>query len=220
MLEIKNLNKSFKQNHVLKDISFKIERGEIGVLLGKSGAGKTTLLRCINGLEEFDNGKIIIDDKINNNSKDILTLKGKIGMVFQNFNLFPHLSVIENIIEAPVNVFKETKKEALERSRELLDIVDLKDKEDFYPYELSGGQQQRVAIARACALMPKVLCFDEPTSALDKDTIKSIVNVMKKLKSQGITILIITHDIGFANEVADKLITISKGVVECVEEVS
>lgn len=220
MLEIKNLNKSFKQNHVLKDISFKIEKGEIGVLLGKSGAGKTTLLRCINGLEEFDNGKIIIDDKINNNSKDILTLKGKIGIVFQNFNLFPHLSVIENIIEAPVNVFKETKKEALERSRELLDIVDLKDKEDFYPYELSGGQQQRVAIARACALMPKVLCFDEPTSALDKDTIKSIVNVMKKLKSQGITILIITHDIGFANEVADKLITISKGVVECVEEVS
>ena len=220
MLEIKNLNKSFKQNHVLKDISFKIEKGEIGVLLGKSGAGKTTLLRCINGLEEFDNVKIIIDDKINNNSKDILTLKGKIGMVFQNFNLFPHLSVIENIIEAPVNVFKETKKEALERSRELLDIVDLKDKEDFYPYELSGGQQQRVAIARACALMPKVLCFDEPTSALDKDTIKSIVNVMKKLKSQGITILIITHDIGFANEVADKLITISKGVVECVEEVS
>ena len=220
MLEIKNLNKSFKQNHVLKDISFKIEKGEIGVLLGKSGAGKTTLLRCINGLEEFDNGKIIIDDKINNNSKDILTLKGKIGMVFQNFNLFPHLSVIENIIEAPVNVFKETKKEALERSRELLDIVDLKDKEDFYPYELSGGQQQRVAIARACALMPKVLCFDEPTSALDKDTTKSIVNVMKKLKSQGITILIITHDIGFANEVADKLITISKGVVECVEEVS
>ena len=191
MLEIKNLNKSFKQNHVLKDISFKIEKGEIGVLLGKSGAGKTTLLRCINGLEEFDNGKIIIDDKINNNSKDILTLKGKIGMVFQNFNLFPHLSVIENIIEAPVNVFKETKKEALERSRELLDIVDLKDKEDFYPYELSGGQQQRVAIAKACALMPKVLCFDEPTSALDKDTIKSIVNVMKKLKSQGITILII-----------------------------
>ncbi len=220
MLEIKNLNKSFKQNHVLKDISFKIEKGEIGVLLGKSGAGKTTLLRCINGLEEFDNGKIIIDDKINNNSKDILTLKGKIGMVFQNFNLFPHLSVIENIIEAPVNVFKETKKEALERSRELLDIVDLKDKEDFYPYELSGGQQQRVAIARACALMPKVLCFDEPTSALDKDTIKSIVNVMKKLKSQGMTILIITHDIGFANEVADKVITISNGVVECVEEVS
>ena len=220
MLEIKNLNKSFKQNHVLKDISFKIEKGEVGVLLGKSGAGKTTLLRCINGLEEFDNVKIIIDDKINNNSKDILTLKGKIGMVFQNFNLFPHLSVIENIIEAPVNVFKETKKEALERSRELLDIVVLKDKEDFYPYELSGGQQQRVAIARACALMPKVLCFDEPTSALDKDTIKSIVNVMKKLKSQGITILIITHDIGFANEVADKLITISKGVVECVEEVS
>ena len=220
MLEIKNLNKSFRQNHVLKDVSFKIDKGEIGVLLGKSGAGKTTLLRCINGLEEFDNGKIIIDNKINNNSKDILTLKGKIGMVFQNFNLFPHLSVIKNIIEAPVNVFKEPKKEALDRAREILDIVDLKDKEYFYPYELSGGQQQRVAIARACALMPKVLCFDEPTSALDKDTIKSIVNVMKRLKSQGMTILIITHDIGFANEVADKVITISNGVVECVEEVS
>lgn len=189
MLEIKNLNKSFKQNHVLKDVSFKINKGEIGVLLGKSGAGKTTLLRCINGLEEFD-------------------------------NVFPHLSVIKNIIEAPVNVFKEPKKEALDRAREILDIVDLKDKEYFYPYELSGGQQQRVAIARACALMPKVLCFDEPTSALDKDTIKSIVNVMKRLKSQGMTILIITHDIGFANEVADKVITISNGIVECVEEVS
>lgn len=220
MLEIKKLNKSFKNNHVLKDISFDIKKGEVGVLLGKSGEGKTTLLRCINGLENFDSGEIIIDNKVNKNANEVLNIKGQIGLVFQNFNLFPHLSVIENIIESPVNIFKESKEEALSRAREILDIVNLKDKENFYPCELSGGQKQRVAIARACALMPKVLCFDEPTSALDKDNIQSIINIINLLKEKDMAILIITHDIEFANKVADKLITINNGVAECIKVVS
>ena len=220
MLKIKKLNKSFKNNHVLKDISFDIKKGEVGVLLGKSGEGKTTLLRCINGLENFDNGEIIIDNKVNKNANEILNIKGQIGLVFQNFNLFPHLSVIENIIEAPVSIFKESKEEALSRAREILDIVNLKDKENFYPCELSGGQKQRVAIARACALMPKVLCFDEPTSALDKDNIQSIINIINLLKEKDMAILIITHDIEFVNKVADKLITINNGVAECIKVVS
>ena len=220
MLKIKKLNKSFKNNHVLKDISFDIKKGEVGVLLGKSGEGKTTLLRCINGLENFDSGEIIIDNKVNKNANEVLNIKGQIGLVFQNFNLFPHLSVIENIIESPVNIFKESKEEALSRAREILDIVNLKDKENFYPCELSGGQKQRVAIARACALMPKVLCFDEPTSALDKDNIQSIINIINQLKEKDMAILIITHDIEFANKVADKLITINNGVAECIKVVS
>ncbi|SCH65008.1 MULTISPECIES: amino acid ABC transporter ATP-binding protein [unclassified Romboutsia] len=220
MLEIKNLNKSFENNNVLRDISFRLEKGEVGVLLGKSGAGKTTLLRCINGLEEFDSGKIIIDGEVMNDSKDIHNQKGKIGMVFQNFNLFPHMSVLQNIIEAPIGILKVPKKEAINKANELLQLVGLEDRGDFYPYQLSGGQQQRVAIARACALMPKILCFDEPTSALDKETTKNIVNIMKTLKSQGMTILIITHDTNFADEVADNTINISNGIIEYSKEVS
>ncbi len=214
MLKINNLNKSFNKNKVLNNISFELNKGEIGVLLGKSGAGKTTILRCINGLENFDSGQIIVDEETIDTSKDISKLRGKIGMVFQNFNLFPHLTVLENIIQSPVNVFKIPKQEAIKSAKELLKLVDLGKKIDSYPCELSGGQQQRVAIARACALMPKVLCFDEPTSALDKDTIKSVVNIMNKLKSNGMTILIITHDVDFANEVCDKIININNGEVE------
>lgn len=217
MLKINNLNKSFNNNKVLKDISFELNEGEIGVLLGKSGAGKTTILRCINGLESFDSGQIIVDGQTINTSKDISKLRGKIGMVFQNFNLFPHLSVLENIIQAPVNVFKVEKQEAINSAKELLRLVDLEDKIDSYPCELSGGQQQRIAIARACALTPKVLCFDEPTSALDNDTIKKVVKIMNKLKSKGMTILIITHDVDFANEVSDKIININNGEVEHIK---
>ena len=217
MLKVNNLNKSFNNNKVLNNISFELNEGEIGVLLGKSGAGKTTILRCINGLESFDSGQIIVDKETINTSKDISKLRGKIGMVFQNFNLFPHLSVLENIIQSPVNVFKVPKQEAINSAKELLRLVDLEDKIDSYPCELSGGQQQRVAIARACALMPKVLCFDEPTSALDKDTIKRVVNIMNKLKSKGMTILIITHDVDFANEVSDKIININNGEVEYIK---
>lgn len=214
MLEVKGLNKSFKNNKVLKDVSFRLSKGEIGVLLGKSGAGKTTILRCINGLETFDSGEIVIDKEVIKNEKDISKIRGKVGMVFQNFNLFPHMTVLENITESPISIFKEGKDTSILKANELLRLVDLQDKAGMYPFELSGGQQQRVAIARACALSPKILCFDEPTSALDKDTIKNIVNIIKKLKKQQMTILIITHDVEFANEVADKVINIIDGKVE------
>jgi len=213
MLKVVNLNKSFKQNRVLKDITFELEKGEVGVLLGKSGAGKTTILRCINDLEKFDSGEIIIDNKTIKSSKDMAEIRGEIGMVFQNFNLFPHMTVLENIIESPVNIFKVDRSEAEKSAKELLKLVDLEDKLDAYPFELSGGQQQRVAIARSCALMPKVLCFDEPTSALDSDTIQRVVAIIKKLKDKGMTVLIITHDVAFANSVADKIISIKDGVV-------
>ena len=219
MLVIKKLNKSFKNNHVLKNISFNLEKGEIGVILGKSGAGKTTLIRCLNGLEKFDSGEIVIDNEVLNNSNDIQSKKGRIGMVFQNFNLFPHMTVLQNIIEAPISIFKIPNDEAIKKANELLTLVDLDNKGNFYPFQLSGGQQQRVAIARACALMPKVLCFDEPTSALDKETTQNIIKIMKKLKNQGMTILIITHDIDFAKEVADKLININNGIIESTEQV-
>ena len=217
MLKVNNLNKSFNKNTVLNNISFELNKGEIGVLLGKSGAGKTTILRCINGLEEFDSGEIIVDNEVIRSSKDIKKIRGKIGMVFQNFNLFPHMSVIENIIESPVNVFKIPKEQAIDTAKELLRLVDLEDKIDAYPCELSGGQQQRVAIARSCALMPKILCFDEPTSALDSDTIKRVVKIINQLKSKGMTILIITHDVDFANDVCDKIININNGVVQEVK---
>ena len=219
MLVIKKLNKSFKNNHVLKNISFNLEKGEIGVILGKSGAGKTTLIRCLNGLEKFDSGEIVIDNEVLNNSNDIQSKKGRIGMVFQNFNLFPHMTVLQNIIEAPISIFKISNDEAIKKANELLTLVDLDNKGNFYPFQLSGGQQQRVAIARACALMPKVLCFDEPTSALDKETTQNIIKIMKKLKNQGMTILIITHDIDFAKEVADKVININNGIIESTEQV-
>jgi polar amino acid transport system ATP-binding protein len=217
MLKVVNLNKSFKQNRVLKDITFDLEKGEVGVLLGKSGAGKTTILRCINDLEKFDSGELIIDNKTIKSSKDMAEIRGEIGMVFQNFNLFPHMTVLENIIESPVNIFKVDRSEAEKSAKELLKLVDLEDKLDAYPFELSGGQQQRVAIARSCALMPKVLCFDEPTSALDSDTIQRVVAIIKKLKDKGMTVLIITHDVAFADSVADKIISIKDGVVEDIK---
>lgn len=213
MLKVRRLNKSFGDTKVLKDISFEIESGEVCVLLGKSGAGKTTILRCINGLEEFDNGEIIVDNCIIKDKNHIVKYRDKIGMVFQNFNLFPHMSVLENIIAAPVNVLKISREEAIKKAKEILKIVDLEDKIDAYPFELSGGQQQRVAIARACALTPKVLCFDEPTSALDVESIEKVSSIIRDLKSKGMAILIITHDIGFANTISDEIININEGVI-------
>lgn len=211
MLNVVDLKKSFNNLDVLKGISFEIEKGEIGVVLGKSGAGKTTLIRCINGLESFDSGSIIVDDTEIKNSADFSKLRGQIGMVFQNFNLFPHLTILENITEAPIRVFKKSKSEAEKIALELLDMVDLSDKKDMYPYQLSGGQQQRVAIARSCALNPKVLCFDEPTSALDQENIGNVKTIIDKFKNLGMAILIITHDIQFADTVADKIIYIEEG---------
>ncbi len=214
MLEIKNLNKSFNNQELLNDISFSLNKGEIGVLLGKSGAGKTTLLRCICGLEEFDSGEIIFNDKVFRTSKDILKIKGIIGMVFQNFNLFPHLSVIENITTAPIKVLNQDIQKAEQIAINLLKLFDLEDKINAYPFELSGGQKQRVAIARACALSPDIICFDEPTSALDSNSIENVVNIIKKLKEQNVTVLIVTHDIKFANMISDKTICIKDGSIE------
>lgn len=214
MLEVKNLNKSFNGKKVLNNISFSLKKGEIGVLLGKSGTGKTTLLRCICGLEEFNSGEVIFNTKSFKTSKDILKLKGSIGMVFQNFNLFPHLSVIENITTAPIKVLNQDVEKSNENAMNLLKLVDLEDKVNSYPFELSGGQKQRVSIARACALSPSMICFDEPTSALDSDSIKNIISIMKILKNQGVTILVITHDTSFANMIADKTIFIKDGYIE------
>ena len=210
MLKVKNLNKSFGENKVLNNINFEVKSGEVCVLLGKSGAGKTTILRCINGLETFDDGEIIVDDCTMKDKSHISKNRDKIGMVFQNFNLFPHRSVLENIISAPINVLKKSKEDAIKQAKDILKMVDLEDKVDAYPYELSGGQCQRVAIARACALTPKVLCFDEPTSALDIDSIEKVSQIIRNLKSKGMAILIITHDIGFANNISDKIIKIGR----------
>lgn len=218
MLEVKGIKKSFKNNEVLKGISFSVESGETAVLLGKSGAGKTTIMRCINGLETFDEGELIIDGQEIKTPSDMKKIRGKIGMVFQNFNLFPHMTVMENIIESPVNVFKRDREESIGKARELLKMVDLEDKEDFYPFQLSGGQQQRVAIARSCALMPRVLCFDEPTSALDPETVNKVVDIINKLKKSGMAILIVTHDVMFAEKVADKKITVKDGYIDNIEE--
>lgn len=213
MLKIVDLKKKFGQVEVLKGISFQIDDGEIGVVLGKSGAGKTTLIRCINGLESFDSGKIVLDDVEIKSINDMKEIRGQIGMVFQNFNLFPHLSVLENIIESPVRVFGRNKDEVVKEALDLLEMVDLLDKKDHYPHQLSGGQQQRVAIARSCALKPKVLCFDEPTSALDKDNIQKVGEIIKDCKKMGMAILIITHDTVFAEEIADKTLNISEGLL-------
>ncbi len=208
MLKVKNLNKSFGENKVLNNINFEVNTGEVCVLLGKSGAGKTTILRCINGLETFDDGEIIVDNYVMKDKSHISKNRDKIGMVFQNFNLFPHMSVLENIISAPINVLRKSKEDAIKQAKDILKMVDLEDKVDAYPYELSGGQCQRVAIARACALTPKVLCFDEPTSALDVDSIEKVSKIIRNLKAKGMAILIITHDIGFANDINDKIIKI------------
>ena len=213
MLRIVDLKKKFGQVDVLKGISFQIDDGEIGVVLGKSGAGKTTLIRCINGLESFDSGKIILDDVEIMSINDMKEIRGQIGMVFQNFNLFPHLTVLENIIESPVRVFGRNKDEVVKEALDLLEMVDLLDKKDHYPHQLSGGQQQRVAIARSCALKPKVLCFDETTSALDKENIQKVEEIIRNCKRMGMTILIITHDTVFAREIADKTLNISEGLL-------
>ncbi len=219
MLKVVDLKKSFNNVEVLKGISFEIESGEIGVVLGKSGAGKTTLIRCINGLETFDSGEIIVDGIKIKDSNDRKKIRGQIGMVFQNFNLFPHFSVLENIIEAPMRVLGKSRQEAEKIAIELLEMVDLSDKKDSYPFELSGGQQQRVAIARSCALMPKILCFDEPTSALDKENIQKVQEIITRFKERGMAVLIISHDVAFSKEMADKIIYIKEGLLVNESEV-
>ena len=217
MIKVKNLKKQFGNNVVLKDISVAIEKGEVVSVIGPSGSGKSTFLRCINGLEEFDGGHIFVDNEdMADKNLNIDKLREKIGMVFQSFNLFPHLTVLENIILAPVTLKKMHKEEAKIKAKELLKKVGLQEKADFYPSSLSGGQKQRVAIARALAMNPEAILFDEPTSALDPEMVGEVLQVMKSLAKDGITMVVVTHEMGFAREVCDRVIFMADG--EIVEQ--
>ncbi|GAA1586209.1 amino acid ABC transporter ATP-binding protein [Kribbella hippodromi] len=219
-----NVTKSFHHNEVLKGIDLDVERGQVVCLLGPSGSGKTTFLRCINQLESIDGGRIWVDDKLMGyderngklyrlKNKEIAAQRREIGMVFQRFNLFPHMTALENIIEAPLQVRREAKKAARERAMKLLDRVGLADRCDAYPAQLSGGQQQRVAIARALAMQPKLMLFDEPTSALDPELVGEVLAVMRELALEGMTMIVVTHEMSFAREVADTVVFMDAGVV-------
>lgn len=217
MLKVKNLKKSFGHNEVLKGIDEEIKKGEVVCVIGPSGSGKSTFLRCLNLLEEPTSGDVYLDDeKINDPKVDINKVRQKLGMVFQNFNLFPHKTVLENIIMAPVQVAGMEQEEAKKNAMKLLEMVGLAEKSDAYPKSLSGGQQQRVAIVRALAMNPEAMLFDEPTSALDPEMVGDVLEVMKKLADEGMTMVIVTHEMGFAREVADRVVFMDGGYL--VEE--
>lgn len=231
MLTVNNVVKRFKNKTVLKGVSFEVKGKEIVAILGRSGGGKTTLLRCINGLETNEQGTIQIDSAfmtkeengkmVYANKQQKREFRKQMGLVFQNYNLFPHLSVLENIIEAPIHAFGVGKEEAIKKARELLEIMDLSDKENEYPCQLSGGQKQRVAIARACALDPKILCLDEPTSALDPELTGTIANTIQMLSEvEQCAIVLVTHDIPFVERVADRVIFLVEGEIaaDCTKE--
>lgn len=217
VVTVNNLKKKYGKLEVLKDISINIEEGEVLCIIGPSGSGKSTFLRCLNALEEIDEGEVnILGENIFSKNTDINKVREHIGMVFQNFNLFPHLTVLDNITMAPKLLKKQDKREAEKKACELLRKVGLEDKKDQYPSSLSGGQKQRVAIARALAMEPKILLFDEPTSALDPEMVGEVLNVMKDLAKEGMTMLIVTHEMGFAREVSDRVIFMDGGYI--VEE--
>lgn len=214
MIEVKNLEKSFGKNHVLRGINETINEGEVVCIIGPSGSGKSTFLRCLNLLEQPTSGEVILDgEKINAPDRDIDKIREKLGMVFQNFNLFPHMSVLDNITMAPIKVKGQARGEAEAEARRLLDVVGLLDKAEAYPSSLSGGQKQRVAIARALAMRPEIMLFDEPTSALDPEMVGEVLAVMKQLAEDGMTMVIVTHEMGFAREVADRVLFIDGGVI-------
>jgi ABC-type polar amino acid transport system ATPase subunit len=215
MIEIKGLKKSFDDLEVLKGIDQSVDEGEVLCIVGPSGSGKSTMLRCINRLEEPTSGEIYIDGELITD-KNLDSVRTKMGMVFQSFNLFPHKSVIENLTIGPINVKGVDSKEAGETAMKLLERVGLAEKADEYPRNLSGGQQQRVAIARALAMNPEVMLFDEPTSALDPEMVGEVLDVMKDLAREGMTMVVVTHEMGFAKEVADRVIFMDEGVI--VEE--
>lgn len=209
---VEHLVKKFGDNTVLNDINVSIRDGEVVCIIGPSGSGKSTFLRCLNALEEATSGEVIIDGvHLTDRSTDINLTRQHIGMVFQHFNLFPHLTVLENIILAPTELKKVNKTEAETHAGKLLETVGLTEKKDVYPASLSGGQQQRVAIARSLAMNPDIMLFDEPTSALDPEMVGDVLNVMKKLAKQGMTMIIVTHEMGFAKEVADRVIFTDEG---------
>ena len=213
-VEVKNLKKSFHNHHVLKGIDLMVNEGEVVCIIGPSGSGKSTFLRCLNRLETSTDGVILVDGyDITDKKSNINKIRENIGMVFQSFNLFAHLTVKKNIMLAPVNLKKMSRQEAEKKAMELLERVGLAEKANFYPHQLSGGQQQRVAIARALAMNPDIMLFDEPTSALDPEMVGEVLAVMKELAAQGMTMICVTHEMGFAREVADRVIFIDDGVI-------
>ncbi len=217
MICLINVHKHFGYLHVLKGINLHVKEGEVVVIIGPSGSGKSTILRCINRLIPIDNGDIIVDGmSLNDPKTKILKIREEVGMVFQQFNLFPHKTALENIILAPIHVRKMPQPKAEEIARNLLKKVGILEKIDNFPAQLSGGQQQRVAIARALAMQPKAMMFDEVTSALDPEMIKEVLDVMKQLAREGMTMLVVTHEMGFAREVADRIVLIDEGII--VEE--
>jgi polar amino acid transport system ATP-binding protein len=218
MIEASNVTKRFGDLEVFRDMTVKVKKGEVLCIIGPSGSGKSTFLRCLNHLEEIDGGTISIEGDMMNpkDKKQIRSLTTKMGMVFQQFNLFPHMTALQNVMEAPIIVKKEDKGAVLERAKKLLNKVGLGDKMDYYPSKLSGGQKQRVAIARALCMNPDIMLFDEPTSALDPELVGEVLNVMKDLANEGMTMVVVTHEMGFAKEVADRVIFMDGGKI--VEE--
>ena len=213
-VEVKNLKKSFHKLEVLKGIDITVNEGEVVCVIGPSGSGKSTFLRCLNLLETPTSGTVIVDGRdITDKKNDINKVRENIGMVFQSFNLFPHLTVLDNIMLAPVELKKMSKPEAKETALKLLKRVGLEDKANYHPNQLSGGQQQRVAIARALAMNPEIMLFDEPTSALDPEMVGEVLGVMKELASQGMTMIVVTHEMGFAREVSDRVVFIDEGII-------
>ncbi len=222
MVKAEGVHKRFGAIEVLKGISLDVQRGEVVCLLGASGSGKSTFLRCINHLEKIDSGRLMVDgelvgyrqvgDRLHElHDRDICRHRAEVGMVFQRFNLFAHMTALQNIIEAPVHVLKQPRAQAVERARQLLARVGLADRGDAYPNQLSGGQQQRIAIARALAMSPKLMLFDEPTSALDPELVGEVLDVMKSLARDGMTMVVVTHEMGFAREVADRVVMMDQG---------
>ena len=214
MIAIRGVRKSFGSNLVLDGISLEVSLGEVVCVIGPSGSGKSTLLRCVNGLESYDAGEITVEgQRVDRDARNIVAIREKVAMVFQRFNLFPHRTALENVIEGPVYVKHEPRAEASERARALLAQVGLAGKEDDYPHRLSGGQQQRVAIARALAMRPRAILFDEPTSGLDPELVGEVLAVMRVLANDGMTMIVVTHEMGFAREVADRVIFIDGGKI-------
>lgn len=214
MIEVRNLTKSYGTLEVLKHVDVNINEGEVVCVIGPSGSGKSTFLRCLNLLDEPTTGEIYIDgEQINSKGANLNVMRQKLGMVFQNFNLFPHMTTIENITLAPINVLGLSKKSAEKTAIELLDRVGLADKSQVYPSSLSGGQKQRVAIARALAMNPEVMLFDEPTSALDPEMVGEVLEVMRSLADKGMTMVIVTHEMGFAREVSDRILFMDQGII-------
>ncbi len=214
MINVHNLHKKFNNLEVLRGITEQINEGEVVVVIGPSGSGKSTFLRCLNLLEQPDGGEIYVDgEQINLPNVDVNSIRQKMGMVFQHFNLFPHLTVMENITLAPVKLKKMTPGQALEKGKELLAKVGLSEKADAYPSQLSGGQKQRIAIARSLAMEPEIMLFDEPTSALDPEMVGEVLDVMKELAQSGMTMVVVTHEMGFAREVGTRLLFIDQGTV-------